>query len=159
MAVTWNINLGTILTLLLAGLSGAIWVNTRITELNNQAMEAERRVAEVTVTIKSLEQGMIKNAQVMDNVTYRMGQTESSISSVNTRMDRMTESFITSVEGLKKDVNVVNTQIQLLGQKVDALDVPRNNLTRKGLFRLPLYEGYTRYPPRRIAVQVDRPSP
>lgn len=157
MAVKWDINLGTIVTLGLALAGAGIWVNSQLTELNvrmtqtensrvTRSAETDKKFVDITAALRAVEQGGMKQAQVMDNLTYRMGLSEATIGATNQRMDRLADSILSSVEGLKKDVGGIGTEVKLLGQKVDALDVPRNNPPplRRGVFRPLWYEGYTR---------------
>ena len=172
MAVKWDINLGTIVTLGLALMGAGFWVNSQLTELNirmtqseksvkDRSEETDRKFVDFTAALRSVEQGSAKQAQLMDNLTYRMGQSEATIGATNQRLDRLATSILSSVDSLKDDVGGISTEVKLLGQKVDALDVPRNNSPRRsGWDFKPLwYEGYMRSLQLRIDAQGAPPAP
>lgn len=169
--VTWNINLGTVLAVLIPLAGAGIWVNTQVTELNvrvsqmdqfraQRTAQTDKTFADLGSAIHALEGVQAKQSQATDTLSYRMGQIEASVSAINARMDRLADSVLSSVEGLKKDVSGVNTQVQLLGQKVDSLDVPRNPTLKRGSLIRPLwFEERTRSLRWKIVAEASLISP
>jgi predicted nucleic acid-binding Zn-ribbon protein len=169
MAVRWDINLGTVTTIVAALAGAGIWVNTQITEMQTKITNSENfRVArtaqtdqnfvELRSTAQATQEVQTKQAAQVENLLYRMGQLEANMSAANSRMDRIADSVLGAVDSLKKDVNGINTQVQLLGQKVDALDVPRTPQKRTGLMP-PEFAEYIHTLRQQISFREGRPFP
>lgn len=151
MAVNWlNVNMPTILTVLTVGAGTVTYINKL--EARISASE-DYRVMRSAQTDKAFAD-VGAQLHLMQDLPYRMGQVESNVGNSNTRIDRIADSVLSSVEGLKKDVGTLSTQTQLIGQKqdilsskVDSLDVPRSHK----MFT-PFYPGeYIPYPRLRTA--------
>lgn len=115
--VNWNINLGTIFTVIVTSATVLIYVNT----LANKVDEIERfRQSRVASSDKNFSEIQSKLAQVPE-LTYRVGQTEGAITAMNDRMNRFADSFLGTAESIKKDVNSLVTKFEVMSQKIDTL--------------------------------------
>lgn len=161
MAVKWDINLGTIVTIVIVVTSGMLWVNTQITKLDERVQNTEEFRAQRTAatdkifvdlgsSIKSLQDSMNKLAAESANLTYRMGQSEANNGSSIVRMDRMADALQGSVESVKQNVNNLAVKVEVMNQKIDSLDVPRTPQNRRSLM-LPWSEEYNRSLPQKIS--------
>lgn len=163
MAVKWDINLGTIVSIVIVVTSGMLWVNTKITTLDEKVQSSENfraaRTAstdkifvELSSSIKSLQESMNKLAAESANLTYRMGQSESNNGAANVRMDRMADALQGSIESIQRDVNGLSVKVEVMNQKIDSLDVPRTvNPPRRTELKLPWSGEYTRTQPRKTS--------
>lgn len=128
--VNWNINAGTILTVLAMGTASLMY----IASIDARVKQGEDyRVIRSNMTDKNFAN---VNAQLdaMKDLPYRIGQLEAQANAANARMDRIADSFLGSAESIKKDVNALTTKVEVMSQKIDNLDVPR---TRKTSFTPP----------------------
>jgi len=126
MAVKWDINIGTLVPIGMALLGGAFWINTQLTGMDLRMHQTESNITELTAGVKAVQDSSIKQSNDLNNLTYRMGQTESAIGSANQRMDRIADSVLASVDSIKKDIGALTTKFEVMSQKFDNLDVPRN---------------------------------
>lgn len=163
MAVKWDINLGTIVTIVIVVTSGMLWVNTQITKLDERVQNGEEfRAArsastdkifvDLSSSIKSLQESMSKLAAESANLTYRMGQSEANNGSSIVRMDRMADALQGSVESVKENVNNLAVKVEVMNQKIDSLDVPRTQKNgRNNNLMLPWYGEYNHTQPQKIS--------
>lgn len=169
MAVKWDINLGTIVSIVIVVTSGMLWVNTKITSLDERVQTSENfrasRTAatdkifvDLSASIKSLQESMNKLSAESANLTYRMGQTESNNGAANVRMDRMADALQGSIESIQRDVNGLAVKVEVMNQKIDSLDVPRTQ-TRRTELMLPWFWGYNHSLPQKISSPAARLFP
>jgi len=90
------------------------------------AIEVSRveRSKEADQKFSNINNGVLElNTKIapLDNIAYRVGVLEGSLSETNKRMDRLSESVINSMEGLKKDTNQLSTKIEVLTNEVRTL--------------------------------------
>lgn len=141
MTVNWfNVNMPTILAVVAMGTGTITYINhleSRIAQVENYRAMRSGQVDKTFADIGA-------QLSLLNNLPYRMGQVEANVNSSNVRMDRIADSVLESVEGIKKDVGAMSTQVSLIGQKqdmlnskVDNLDVPRTG--RKML--MPFFPG------------------
>ena len=136
MAIKWDFNFGTVISIGIPLIGGLLWVNTQITSLearlnqsenfrSQRTSQTDRNFIDLTAAIRSLQEVSAKQNADLGNLLYRMGQNESSINGANQRMDRIADSVLNSVDSIKKDVGVLGTKVEVMNQKIDSLDVPR----------------------------------
>lgn len=166
MAVRWDLNMGTVITVVMALAGGAFWTNTKITSLEERVRQGEdyrvsrttstdKSFVELTTAVRSLEAALNKISSESTNLNYRMGQNEANLNAVNSRVDRTGESMISSVESLKKDLTSLSIKVEVMTQKIDSLDVPRSPTRRMNLIKPLLLEGCIHIPPQRISFPTD----
>jgi hypothetical protein len=136
MAVKWDLNLGTIVGLLPFFLGGAFYVNTQLTSLEARLNQSEQfrasrtaqtdaNFVQLTSAVRSMQDTSAKQNADIGNLTYRMGQGEARQQESDKRMDRIADSVPGAVDSIKRDINGLNTRVELMTQKIDSLDVPR----------------------------------
>lgn len=125
MAVKWDINLGTIVSVGGMLIGGLLWVNTQIVSLESRTLQADKSVVELTGAVRGLESAMLRQTGDVNNLTYRMTQSETGLRTMGERMDRVVDSVLLSVDSIKKEVAGLSTKFEVLNQKIDSLDVPR----------------------------------
>lgn len=141
MAVKWDFNLGTLIPVGLALFSGAIYINTQLTSLEARLTQSEsfraQRTAQtdanfvqLTSAVRAMQDNSAKQNADIGNLTYRMGQGEARQQEADKRMDRIADSVLSAVDSIKRDINALNTRIELMTQKIDNLDVPRTQRPR-----------------------------
>lgn len=141
MAVKWDFNLGTLIPVGLALFSGAIYINTQLTSLEalltqSESFRAQRTAqtdanfVQLTSAVRAMQDNSAKQNADIGNLTYRMGQGEARQQEADKRMDRITDSVLSAVDSIKRDINALNTRIELMTQKIDNLDVPRTQRPR-----------------------------
>jgi hypothetical protein len=139
-AIKWDINLGTIISLGLPLVGGLLWVNTQIVNLAlrvqqtenyqvTQTTQTDKNFLDLTAAVRSFEGVTLRQNGDVANLTYRMGQSEANIRNMGERMDRVVDSVLLSVDSIKKDVGALSTKVEVMNQKIDSLDVPRTNRT------------------------------
>lgn len=162
MAVKWDLNLGTIVSIIVVVTSGMLWVNTKITTLDERVQSSEnfrasrtastdKLFVDLTSSIKSIQDSMNKLSAESANLTYRMGQSESNTGAANVRMDRMADALQGSVEAIQQDVNRLSVKVEVMNQKIDSLDVPRTQPPRRTELMLPWNGEYSRNQPLKIS--------
>lgn len=140
-SVKWDINLGTLIPIGLALFSGAIYINTQLTSLEARLTQSEsfraQRTAQtdsnfvqLTSAVRSMQNDSARQSADIGNLTYRMGQGEARQQESDKRIDRIAESVLSAVDSIKRDINTLNTRVELMTQKIDNLDVPRTQRPR-----------------------------
>ncbi|MNL53946.1 hypothetical protein D3C87_1772350 [compost metagenome] len=59
-----------------------------------------------------------------------MGQGEARATEADKRIDRIADTVLSAVDSIKRDINALNTRVELMTQKIDNLDVPRTQRPR-----------------------------
>jgi len=138
-AVKWDINMGTVVTITIALATVGIWVNTQITSLGERVANSEnfrqmrtaqtdKNFVDLGIIVKSTQESVLKQGAEVTNLTYRMGQNETRLTEADKRMDRIADSILGSVGSLKDDVARLSTKFEVMNQKIDSLDVPRTKV-------------------------------
>lgn len=121
--VNWNVNAGTILTVLLTSATVLLYVNT----VGNKVDEMDRTGTQRYMSYDKSFADINAKLQAQSDLPYRVGQNEGSIKGMNDRLDRIADSFLGTAETIKVNVNTIGTKVELLSQKIDNLDVPRSS--------------------------------
>lgn len=79
----------------------------------------ERERAVMQAQMRAVEQRM--QTYTDQNVPYRLTVVEQDVKAANSRIDRLAESVLASIDGLRKEVNGLSTRIEVLTQRVDQI--------------------------------------
>lgn len=150
MTMNWfNVNMPTIIAVAGAAIGIITYVNHLDARIEQVELSRSMRSGQMDKTFADISAQL----SALNNLPYRMGQVEANVGNSNQRMDRIAESVLGSVEGIKKDVAELSTQVRLVNQKqdilsgkVDSLDVPR----QRRMSMPPYLEGRSPFPLQRV---------
>lgn len=119
-----NVNLTSLMALgglIYAVISGVAGIQNEITTLKQDRDERSKVIDATFADIKGELSGISKRFQE-NNVPYRLQELERRQQQQEQRLDRQMDSFDNKLEVIRRDVNSVGTQVQVLGQKIDSLN-------------------------------------
>ncbi|WP_099868242.1 hypothetical protein [Pararhizobium haloflavum] len=129
-----TVNVPTIIAIA-AGIMAGTWAWAELTsriatiesarEMRSQAND--QKFAEINTSIAGLRQAVTP----MDNLSYRVGVLEGSLGETNDRIDRLSETIISSLELIRRDVNGLSTRVEVLSQKIDSMNDDRREAGRE----------------------------
>jgi hypothetical protein len=116
---------------IVAILTAAIGITIYISDLKGRVEDLEDTTAtRAQLTDKSLDQ--VQTAiSPLNNMPYRVGILEAQALATNLRIDRFTEVITSTMELIRKDVNVLGTKVEVLGTKIDNLAPPEKASLRR----------------------------
>lgn len=122
LTVNWlTANVPTILTIVGVGLYIGTWQTQIQADLSSLRTD--------TVALKA----QLQNMQV---VPYRVDQAEAAIRDTNTRVDNLSNTIINQMDLIRRDVNRLTTQVEVLSSRVGVLtgdiDDPKQRRSRPG---------------------------
>jgi hypothetical protein len=112
---------GNLITLLAFIVYGALaWGRM---EANQQAIvtwetNSDKLNAEAKASIEARFVAIETRVGPMESIVYRLTNTESQVSGVNTRIDRVVDSFGSTLKDLQKDVNGLGNKVDVLSQVI-----------------------------------------
>lgn len=132
-AITWNwfrVNLPTITAIFGLGIylnTHMITMQKSIEEMDqyrtNRAAHSDRNFAEINSKLT-----------VMSNIPYRVEMAEGNINKTNERLDNLSNTIINQMDLIRRDVNRLTTQVEVLSSRVGVLtgdiDEPRRRISR-----------------------------
>lgn len=139
MTINWTtVNVPTILAVVGAAWGLFTYINGFDTRI--QRME-EYRVTRSAQTDKEFDRVKNSIAQVqavLDGVPFRVGVLEKGLEEAGRRTDRLSEIVLQNMEGIRKDLNHLGTEVKVLSSKFDdqfprqktrleRMDVPQHN--------------------------------
>lgn len=131
-----TINVPTIISIVTAIMIGTWgWANTnnRISSVekarDTRTIQTERRFDEINNSIAGLRESVTP----LDNITYRVGVLEGSLSETNDRIDRLSEAILSSLDLIRRDVNGLSTRVEVLSQKIDNISEETRSRDRADL--------------------------
>lgn len=136
-AVDWFTDNFAILATLVGSVIGVVtYVNGIDVRLGRMEDKVQGRILYADARFAELRTQM----DLVVNLPYRMQQVEMAQSAANARMDKISETLLSAVEGIKRDVSTLSTQLAVTSAKIDSLDVPR---VQSRASTLPSPAGYT----------------
>ncbi len=119
--VSMNSILNSNITTLLAIGGVAVTVITGWNKLDSRIEAVEQfRTQRVQMTDQNFA---AINAQlaVLQNLPYRMTQAETRLDENGKRMDRFSETFLGTLDGMRKDIASLSTKVEVLSGKIDTI--------------------------------------
>lgn len=107
-------NLITLVVIIIGGVTA--WNRLDNNQTSLQAAMADQGLAykERQVSVEARFAGLETKIAPMDSIVYRLTKAEGEIASVNSRVDRIADSFGDRLEALRKDVNLLGTKVEVL---------------------------------------------
>jgi hypothetical protein len=119
-AITWNwfrMNVPTIVTVLGAFLFVAYGIR-----------DAANATASLKISIDKIEQAIVP----LHNLEYRLTRAEDGLKDINSRVDNLSNAMINNVDLIRRDVNRLTTQVEVLSSHILGVEDPKQRRSRPG---------------------------
>lgn len=135
----WRVNLPQIVTTVIAAIGSIVTIVWAVGSLRTDVTVNTKDIKRIQDTMQGRQTyvdtqiNTINNKlNDMGNYGYRITTAEANIDSTNKRVDQITSTINTAVEGIRKDISDLTTKVEVQSNKIDTLGKKVDQLSSSG---------------------------